>query len=88
VELKCYRFQPHTSDDDDRQYRDPEEVKAWKARDPLVLFGQRLRELGVLSDEDIDTIAKRTRETVDAATEAADAADFPDPATFDRHVYA
>ena len=32
VEAKVYRFQPHTSDDDDRAYRDPDEVKAWRAR--------------------------------------------------------
>lgn len=88
LEAKLYRFQPHTSDDDDRQYRDPEEVKAWKARDPLHLFEQRLRELGVLDDEAVETIARQTRETVDAATDAADAADYPDPATFDQHVYA
>ena len=37
VEAKVYRFQPHTSDDDDRTYRDPDEVKAWRARDPLAL---------------------------------------------------
>lgn len=88
IEAKLYRFQPHTSDDDDRQYRDPEEVKAWKARDPLVLFEQRLRELGVLDDETVETIARQTRESVDAATDAAERADYPDPVTFDQHVYA
>jgi 2-oxoisovalerate dehydrogenase E1 component alpha subunit len=88
IEAKLYRFQPHTSDDDDRQYRDPEEIKAWKARDPLILFEQRLRELGVLSDDDVESIARQTREAVDAATDAADAAEYPDPATFDQHVYA
>src|SRR2546425_13304621 len=35
VELKCYRFQPHTSDDDDSRYRTKDEVAAWKAKDPL-----------------------------------------------------
>lgn len=88
VEAKLYRFQPHTSDDDDRQYRDPEEVRAWKARDPLILFEQRLRELGGLDDTSVETIAMQTREAVDAATDAADAADYPDPATFAQHVYA
>jgi 2-oxoisovalerate dehydrogenase E1 component alpha subunit len=88
VEAKVYRFQPHTSDDDDRQYRAPEEVKAWKARDPLRLFEQRLRELDALDDTSVDEIAKRTSAAVDAATEAAEQAPFPDPATFDQHVYA
>jgi len=50
IEAKVYRFNPHTSDDDDRSYRSPEEVKAWKAHDPVSLFEQRLREIGVLDD--------------------------------------
>jgi 2-oxoisovalerate dehydrogenase E1 component alpha subunit len=88
VEAKLYRFQPHTSDDDDRQYRDPEEVKAWKARDPLALFERRLREVGALDDEQVAGIAARVRRAVDDATDAAEQAPQPDPATFDQHVYA
>src|ERR671937_1543369 len=34
VELKCYRYQPHTSDDDDSRYRTKQEVEEWRARDP------------------------------------------------------
>ena len=35
VELKCYRYQPHTSDDDDSRYRTKQEVEQWRARDPV-----------------------------------------------------
>src|SRR5438093_70364 len=35
VELKCYRYQPHTSDDDDSRYRTKQEVEEWRAKDPL-----------------------------------------------------
>src|SRR4029077_17103085 len=35
VELKCYRFQPHTSDDDDTRYRTKDEVAAWKTKGPV-----------------------------------------------------
>src|SRR5919197_2271041 len=35
VELKCYRYQPHTSDDDDSRYRTRQEVEEWRARDPV-----------------------------------------------------
>src|SRR5688572_21336680 len=51
IEAKLYRFHPHTSDDDDRTYRDREEVNAWKAHDPLTLFETRLREVGALDDD-------------------------------------
>ena len=88
VEAKVYRFQPHTSDDDDRAYRHPDEVKAWKDRDPLRLFEDRLRTLGVLDDDSVARIRAEIRREVDAATDAADAAPLPDPATFDRYVYA
>jgi 2-oxoisovalerate dehydrogenase E1 component alpha subunit len=88
VEAKVYRFQPHTSDDDDRAYRDPDEVKAWRARDPLVLFEARLRELGVLDDEQMAQIRSGIGLEVNHATESAENAPLPDAATFDRHVYA
>ncbi|HEV2107122.1 MAG TPA: thiamine pyrophosphate-dependent dehydrogenase E1 component subunit alpha [Thermomicrobiales bacterium] len=88
VEAKVYRFHPHTSDDDDRAYRSPDEVKAWRARDPLALFEARLREVGALDDESLAEIRTRITGEVDAATEAAEQAPFPDPVTFDRHVYA
>jgi 2-oxoisovalerate dehydrogenase E1 component subunit alpha len=88
VEAKVYRFQPHTSDDDDRTYRDPDEVKAWRARDPLLQFERRLHELGVLDDQRIAQIRSDVGRDVDQSTDAAESAPFPDPATFDRHVYA
>ena len=88
IEAKVYRFQPHTSDDDDRSYRDPEEVKAWKGRDPLVRFEQRLREIGVLDDASTTRIRTAVMRDVNEATDAADSAPYPDPSTFDRYVYA
>ncbi len=88
VEAKVYRFQPHTSDDDDRTYRDPDEVKAWRARDPLAQFEARLRDLGVLDDEQVARIRSDINREVDQATDAAEQAPYPDSSTFDRHVYA
>ncbi|MBA2277541.1 MAG: thiamine pyrophosphate-dependent dehydrogenase E1 component subunit alpha [Chloroflexia bacterium] len=88
VEAKVYRFHPHTSDDDDRAYRSPDEVKAWKAHDGLARFETRLRDIGALDDERLAALKTRINAEVDAATDAAEQAPFPDPATFDRHVYA
>ena len=87
VEAKVYRFQPHTSDDDDRTYRDPEEVKAWRNRDPVALFESRLRETGVLDDAGVTEVRTSVSREVDEATDAADNAPYPDAATFDRYVY-
>jgi 2-oxoisovalerate dehydrogenase E1 component alpha subunit len=88
VEAKVYRFHPHTSDDDDRTYRSQDEVKAWRAWDPLARFEARLREVGALDDRLLAEVAAGVASEVEAATDAAEEAPFPDPATFDRHVYA
>ena len=88
VEAKVYRFHPHTSDDDDRAYRSPDEVKAWKAHDGLARFETRLREVGALDDATLAELKRGVTAEVDAATDAAESAPFPDAATFDRHVYA
>jgi 2-oxoisovalerate dehydrogenase E1 component subunit alpha len=88
VEAKVYRFHPHTSDDDDRAYRAPEEVKAWRGHDPVTLFEARLREIGALDNESLNELKASTKREVDAATEASEQAPLPDASTFDRHVYA
>jgi len=88
VEAKLYRFHPHTSDDDDRTYRSVDEVQAWRAHDPVTRFAARCREVGVLSDDDLQRISAEIRDEVDAATDAAEASPLPDPETVDRYVYA
>jgi 2-oxoisovalerate dehydrogenase E1 component alpha subunit len=88
IEAKVYRFTPHSSDDDDRTYRDQEEVAARRARDALGVFEARLRDLGLLDDETVAAIRREVEREINEATEAADRAPLPDPATYDRHVYA
>jgi 2-oxoisovalerate dehydrogenase E1 component alpha subunit len=88
IEAKLYRFHPHSSDDDDRFYRSPDEVKAWRANDPIAHFDARLRQIGALDDDSAAEIATLVKREVDAATDAAEQAPQPDPATFDRYVYA
>jgi 2-oxoisovalerate dehydrogenase E1 component alpha subunit len=87
IEAKVYRFNPHSSDDDDRVYRSVDEVKAWRGHDPLTLFAARVRETGALTDEEMAALGNEIRAEVNAATDAAEAAPYPDPATFDRYVY-
>jgi 2-oxoisovalerate dehydrogenase E1 component alpha subunit len=88
IEAKVYRFHPHTSDDDDRVYRSPEEVKAWREQDPLNLFSGRLLEVGAFTEEQLAQVNAEIRAEVNAATDAAEASPLPEAETFDRHVYA
>jgi 2-oxoisovalerate dehydrogenase E1 component len=88
VECKTYRYLAHTSDDDDRTYRTPREVEAWRKKDPLRRITQYLIEQRLLSEADEERIEAEVKAGVDAAAKAADAAPTPEPATAYRAVHA
>jgi len=87
VELKCYRFQPHTSDDDDSRYRTKDEVREWMAKDPVAKAKAYLLESGA-TEAELEEIRKGLDEEIEAAI--AQAEREPDPRAEDamRHVYA
>ncbi|CAM3020039.1 thiamine pyrophosphate-dependent dehydrogenase E1 component subunit alpha [Paenibacillus sediminis] len=88
IEARCFRFTPHSSDDDDRLYRPKGEVEEDKKKDPILLFGHYLKEAGVLdelADKEIrDWIAKEVDEAMVYAENAPSAA----PEDLLKHVYA
>ncbi|MDJ0959783.1 MAG: thiamine pyrophosphate-dependent dehydrogenase E1 component subunit alpha [Acidimicrobiia bacterium] len=69
VEATTYREQGHSRADPGK-YRPVEEVAAWKARDPIPLYHQRLLRLGV-PEQDLTTIQQAVAGRVDEATEFA-----------------
>ena len=88
IEVRTYRFHPHTSDDDDRTYRTREEVEEWKAKDPIVMFGGYLRDVGLIDGDGIESLRGELKEEVDRAVDEAWDAPDPDPQTLHRHVFA
>jgi len=56
IEAKCYRFLSHTTDDDDRTYRDREIVNERRKDDPLPRYEKFLTEHGVLTSQVYDRI--------------------------------
>lgn len=88
IEAKVERYLPHTSDDDDRRYRAPDEIEEAKKKDPLKLFREHLLGEGVLTDGVDQRFYRQARNEVNRATEEAEAAPFPDPGDFYDHVYA
>jgi pyruvate dehydrogenase E1 component alpha subunit len=76
VEALTYRFRGHSAADPE-VYRTKEEVQQWRERDPIVIFENRLKEAGIIDDEEIAKRDKQAIEIVDAAVEFADAS--PDP---------
>jgi 2-oxoisovalerate dehydrogenase E1 component alpha subunit len=88
IEAKTYRFQPHTSDDDDRTYRTREEVEEARRRDPLIGFSAYLKGLGLIDDRGIETLAAEVKRDVDRQIDEAWNAPDPDPDTLMRHLFA
>ena len=87
IEAKTYRPVPHSSDDDDRRYRSPEEVEEWSHRDPIVRFRQQLTEAGILDDDKDRELNDRVNQEVDEATEYAERAPGPIAESALEHVY-
>jgi 2-oxoisovalerate dehydrogenase E1 component alpha subunit len=87
IECKTYRFQPHTSDDDDRSYRSREEVEKARLHDPVSRFATYLTEHDLARDEEISSMAEEVKAELDDSIDKAWNAADPDPATLTRHVF-
>src|SRR5207302_741937 len=74
IECKTYRYLAHTSDDDDRTYRTPQEVEAWRKKDPLQRLKQYLIEQRLLPEAREEQLVEEVRAEVDQAAKDAEAA--------------
>jgi len=81
IEAKTYRFTAHSSDDDDKRYRQAEEVAIWRQKDPIQRYATYLREAGTLLDPVEQEITERVNQQVEDATDYAEQA--PDPTADD-----
>jgi 2-oxoisovalerate dehydrogenase E1 component alpha subunit len=88
IEAEVLRLQSHSTDDDQRAYRDAAELAAEAARDPIPRMREALTERGWLDDEGDAALREAVNREVERATEVAEASPEPDPTTLGRHVYA
>lgn len=88
IETISYRLTPHSSDDDDRSYREREEVAEAKKNDPIIKFAQYLKEAGLLDEQSEKEISDELTNIVNEATDYAEHAPYADPEETLRHVYA
>ena len=63
---------------DAMKYRTKEEAEAAKQRDPVVLYERRLREKGLVSEEQVEQMTDDAKRAVDEAVKFADASQHPD----------
>ena len=73
VETLTYRIGAHTTADDPTRYRDPVEVEAWRAKDPIVRFQKFLARRDLLNEERIRQIVEEVEEEVNEAIQVAEA---------------
>ncbi len=75
IEAKTYRHGGHSRADPGK-YRPDEEVEAWKARDPVVMYREKLLAAGI-KEEELAAIDQEQEDRIDRAEEVARASGPP-----------
>jgi len=91
VECKTYRYRAHVEGVPDVSHVEPrpaEEVEAWKKRDPILLFRDRLLSQGILSQDDVERVDREVAAEIEAAERFAMDSPVPDPAILNQLLYA
>jgi 2-oxoisovalerate dehydrogenase E1 component len=88
IEAHTVRLLPHSSSDDQKKYRDPEELAADLKRDPLPRFEQLLVDEGAMQQEDFARIKAEIRQEIDQIAEQVEQKEVPDAGEVTRFVYA
>ena len=86
-EAEVVRIDPHSSSDDHRKYRSPEELAALAERDPIFLTERYLIRNAVLTAEEVEAFRTSIKAEVDQAAAEADAYPQPSAANLLAHIY-
>lgn len=87
VEAECVRLLSHSSSDDQKKYRDPDDLAEDLRNDPIEKFSKYIKEHKLLDDNELIKIQDEIKSLVDAA--AGEAMQSPDPKPEDAatHVF-
>src|SRR5205814_6459589 len=88
IECKTYRYLSHTSDDDDRTYRMPQEVEAWRKKDPFQRLKQYLIEQRLLTESQEAQLEQEVAAEIEEAVKSAEASPAPEPPAAFQKVFA
>ncbi len=72
-----YRFRGHSMSDA-MKYRSKEEAEQARQRDPIVIYEHRLRQKGLVTEEQIEAMTDECKQLVDDAVKFADASPHPE----------
>ncbi len=87
IEMLTYRIDGHSTSDDPKAYRTPDEVERWKGVDPLVRTRNHLEVLGAWDEKEETRLRSRVEAEIKAAIEAAEQKDPPPVETMFDDVY-
>jgi 2-oxoisovalerate dehydrogenase E1 component len=87
IEADTVRLLPHSSSDDQRKYREVDDLEEDRKKDPLPRFESLLQDMGFLKAEDFSRMRAEIQQEIDGAAERAEARSLPDPAEVTRYVY-
>jgi pyruvate dehydrogenase E1 component alpha subunit len=86
LEFRTYRYRGHSMSDP-QKYRSKEEVEEYKHRDPIEQVRAIILENKLATEEDLEAIDKKIKETVAEAVQFAEESEFPDPSEAYTDVY-
>jgi 2-oxoisovalerate dehydrogenase E1 component alpha subunit len=87
VEAKCFRYLSHSTDDDDRTYRDRAAIDEARKNDPVPVFERRLLEAGIIDEAALKTLKASVLQETNEATDTAEAFGYPAPSDLYTNVY-
>jgi 2-oxoisovalerate dehydrogenase E1 component len=87
IECKTYRTRPHAEGMRDGSYRTPEEVEAWKSRDPIQMLHTTLTTEGLANADELSGIDAEVQAQIAEGFEFAKNSPYPDGATASDYIY-
>ncbi|TQS74495.1 thiamine pyrophosphate-dependent dehydrogenase E1 component subunit alpha [Ornithinibacillus gellani] len=87
IEAVTDRLTSHSSDDDDRLYRESEEIEEARKKDTIISFAKYLKDAGILTDELEKDFHSEIDKIVNEATDYAEEAPYAEPESALKYVY-
>jgi TPP-dependent pyruvate/acetoin dehydrogenase alpha subunit len=91
VEAKTARYRAHGEGLPDVVHFEPrpaEEIEAWKKRDPIITFGRKLVEQGILAEDDLERLDQEIGVQTDEMEKKATEDGLPDVSILSESLYA
>lgn len=86
LEIRTYRYRGHSMSDP-AKYRTKEELEEYKEKDPINQVQKTLIENNWATESDIEAIAERIREVVEASVKFAEDSPYPDVSEVYKDIY-